>query len=129
MGWSNLVSDRMAKRILVVEDEYLVALDLEELLIGMGHQVIGPASRIDEALDLARCSDIDFALLDVNLAGIPSFPVADVLRERGIPFVFSTGYGSDGLVDGYRHETALRKPYEAEKIADAIARAAPPIIR
>lgn len=115
----------MTLRVLVVEDESLVALHLEDLLTEMGHQVIGPATRISEALDHARSSDMDFAVLDVNLAGTPSFPVADILRKRGIPFIFATGYGSDGLVDGYRHEMAVRKPFEPGELASAIARAIP----
>ncbi|MFT2215669.1 response regulator [Rhizobium giardinii] len=122
-----MAANQTAIRILIVEDEYLVALHLEDLLREMGHRVLYSASRIDEALQLARTSEIDFAVLDVNLAGVQSFPIADVLRERGIPFVFATGYGPDGLIDGYRHETALRKPYEAGELADTIARAFPSI--
>src|ERR1700709_523125 len=82
------------RRILIIEDEVLVAMYLEELLTEMGHQVAGPAARINDALELAREAAFDFAVLDVNLAGVPSFPVADVLRQRGIPFVFVTGYGA-----------------------------------
>ncbi|MCV9967496.1 response regulator [Pararhizobium sp. BT-229] len=122
-----MAANQTAIRILIVEDEYLVALYLEDLLTEMGHRVLYSASRINEALHLARTSEIDFAVLDVNLAGTQSFPIADVLRARGIPFVFATGYGTDGLIDGYRHETALRKPYEAAKLAEAIARAVPSI--
>ncbi|MHC2301487.1 response regulator [Rhizobium mongolense] len=107
------MANQTAIRILIVEDEYLVALHLEDLLTEMGHRVLSSASRINEALHLARTCEIDFAVLDVNLSGTQSFTVAQVLRERGIPFVFATGYGSDGLIDGYHHETALRKPYEA----------------
>jgi DNA-binding response OmpR family regulator len=123
------VTRQKAKRVLIVEDEFLVALHLEDLLIDMGHEVIGPAHRLDDALDIARTNEFDFAVLDVNLAGTPSFPVAEILRERRIPFVFATGYGSEGLIDGYRHETALRKPYEAREIADAILRAFPQVNR
>lgn len=117
------MTNRKAKRILVVEDEFLIALHVEELLTAMGHQVIGPVSRLNEALDLARTVEIDFAVLDVNLAGTASFPVADILRERGIPFVFATGYGTEGLVDEYRAETALRKPFEPQELEQAIERA------
>jgi CheY-like chemotaxis protein len=95
----------------------------------MGHQVVGCASRLPEALDLARSSELDFAVLDINLAGTHSFPIADILRQRGIPFAFASGYGADGLIDGYRQETALRKPYEEKELADVIARAVPPITR
>lgn len=111
---------RPAKRILIVEDEVLVAFHLEELLIDMGHRVVGPATRIDQAIELARKSEIDAAVLDVNVAGRKSFPVADILRERGIPFVFATGYGAEGFVDGYRNEPTLRKPYEPQELIGAM---------
>ena len=114
------MSDRKGKRVLVVEDEFLIALHLEDVLTAMGHQVVGSASRLNEALDLARTGDIDFAVLDVNLAGTQSFPVAEVLRERGIPFVFATGYGVEGLVDGYRDQPTLQKPYERYELEQAI---------
>lgn len=97
-------------------------MHLETLLGEMGHQVVGLASRIGEAIGLAREKDIDFAVLDINLAGTKTFPVADILRWRGIPFVFASGYGSEGLVDGYRDEGLLRKPYETAQIRDAVAR-------
>lgn len=125
----NQVADRTAKRVLIVEDEYLVALHLEDLLEALGYQVVGRASHLNDALVLARNSEIDFAVLDINLAGPYSFPVADILRDRGIPFIFASGYGSDGLVEGYQQETALSKPYEVGALADAIARAVPMITR
>ncbi|MEW9614399.1 response regulator [Shinella sp. S4-D37] len=105
-----------AKRILIVEDEVLVAMHLEDLLTGMGHQVVGPATRIGQAMELARRSEIDAVVLDVNLAGRKSFPVADILRQRGIPFVFATGYGAEGFVDRYRAQPTLRKRYEPREL-------------
>ena len=72
-------------------------------------------------MDLARESDIDFAVLDINVAGTKSFPVADILRQRGISFAFATGYGVEGLVDGYRDLPALRKPYAQEDLERTIA--------
>ena len=114
---------QVALRVLVVEDEVLVAMLLEDLLTEMGHQVVGPAIRIREALELARLADLDFAVLDVNVAGNQSFPVADILRERSIPFVFATGYGAEGFEDGYRDEIALNKPYEPGELERAIAKA------
>lgn len=96
-------------------------MHLEDLLTDMGHQVVGPATRINQAIELARKSEIDAAVLDVNLAGRNSFPVADILRQRGIPFVFATGYGAEGFVEGYRNEPTLRKPYEAQDLMRAIA--------
>jgi CheY-like chemotaxis protein len=91
------------------------------LLTELGHQVIETASRIDEAVGFAQAAEIDFAVLDINVAGVQSFPVAEILRQRGIPFVFASGYGSEGLVDGYNHETVLRKPYEVQDLKQAIA--------
>lgn len=111
------------KRILVVEDEVLLAMHLEDLLIAMGHEVVGPATRIPEALEFARQADLDFAVLDVNVAGSQSFPVADVLLIRSIPFVFATGYGAEGFLDTYRDHPTLRKPYEPRELQRAIERA------
>lgn len=120
------MTHRPAKRILIVEDEVLVAMHLEDLLAEMGHQVVGPATRIKQAMELARKSEIDMAVLDVNVAGRTSFPVADILRQRGIPFVFATGYGAEGFVEGYRDEPTLRKPYEPQELMRAIAAMFPP---
>ncbi|MCA1776817.1 MAG: response regulator [Loktanella sp.] len=100
-----------AKRVLIVEDEVLLAMDLECMLTDIGHEVVGQATRIDKAIKLAQETDLDFAVLDINVAGTKSFPVADILRERGIPFTFATGYGVDGLEDGYRDLPVLQKPY------------------
>lgn len=119
--------DQKARRILIVEDEFLVAMSLEDLLTEMGHQVVGLASRLSEAMEFARESDFDFAVLDINIAGTQSFPVADILRERGIPFVFASGYGSAGLVDGYRNEAMLRKPYGHREIERSLEQAIQPI--
>lgn len=105
-----------AKQVLIVEDDVLLAMHLEDLLTALGHEVAGQATRIDMAMELARESDIDFAVLDINLAGTKSFPVADILRQRGIPFAFATGYGAEGLMDGYRDCLALRKPYSQEDL-------------
>jgi DNA-binding NtrC family response regulator len=116
---------RKAKRILIVEDEFLVAMLLGDLLTEMGHHVIGPCSRVEEAMELVREGNIDFAVLDINLAGARSFPVADILRQCGISFVFASGYGIEGLVDGYRDEAILRKPYEVEEVRRVIAQALP----
>ena len=108
-------------RVLIVEDEVLLALHLEDLLNELGHEVVALATRIDMAMELARGSDIDFAVLDINVAGTKSFPVADILRQRGIPFAFASGYGVEGLMDGYRDCTALRKPYAQEDLERTIA--------
>lgn len=115
--------DTLAHRILVVEDEALIAMQLEDLLTALGHSVVAIATRMDRAVSAAAEVDIDFAILDVNVAGTTSFPVADILRRRGISFMFATGYGTAGLVDGYRDEVTLRKPYGMQELARALLRA------
>src|SRR5438105_2836754 len=95
---------------------------IEDIVNELGHEVAGLASGLKEALDLARTAAIDAAILDVNLAGERSFPVADVLKARGIPFIFATGYGIDGLSEGYREFITLKKPFQAHDVAEAFAK-------
>ncbi|MRX52304.1 response regulator [Paracoccus sp. S-4012] len=116
-------TDYPAKRVLIVEDEVLIAMHLEDMLASLGHEVVAAATRIGNAIELAREGDFDFAILDLNVAGTKSFPVADILRQRGIPFAFATGYGSEGLVDGYRDVPVLEKPYAPHDLERTIARA------
>src|SRR4051794_31538857 len=90
-------------RILVVEDEAAISLLLEDMLLDFGCGVIGPTARLTAALDVVARETVDIAILDVNVAGEPIYPVAEALVERNIPFVFSTGYGSAGIKDAYRN--------------------------
>ena len=117
------MATREARRILIVEDEFLVAMLLEDLLSEMGHRVVTCIARIDKAMQFADDGDIDFAILDVNLGGQQSFPVAEILRRRGIPFVFATGYGANGVSDEFRNELTLQKPYEPRELEQAIKKA------
>jgi len=117
------VRKQEAKRILIVEDEFLVAMLLEDLLTEMGHQVIGTFAQVDEAMKFANQADVNFAILDINLAGATSFPVAEILRRRGIPFLFASGYGSTGLASAFENELTLQKPYEPAELERAIAEA------
>lgn len=107
-------------RVLVVEDEVLVAALLEERLEGLGCQVVGPASSVGEALELLEAEDIDAAVLDVNLAGEKVFPVADSLAARDIPFVFATAYGASGVADRHNERAVLDKPYHARALEHAL---------
>ena len=109
-----------ALRILVVEDEVLVAMNIEDMLLEHGFEVAGIASRLAPALALAREGRFDAAMLDVNLAGEASFPIADLLAERGIPFLFATGYGLAGLEERYRGHPVLQKPFRAAELRRAI---------
>ncbi len=112
---------REARRVLIVEDEVLVAMLLEDLLSEMGHRVVACVARVDEAMKFADQAEIDFAILDINLDGVKSFPVAAILRQRGIPFVFATGYGTAGLANEFSNELALQKPYDPGELERAIA--------
>lgn len=104
-------------RILVVEDSFMVLLSIEAMFEDLGWKIVGPATRVDTALALARAETFDAALLDVNLDGEMSWEVADVLVERGIPFAFSTGYNKESILP--RHLAGSRvvvKPYRFEDI-------------
>jgi CheY-like chemotaxis protein len=101
--------DLAGRRILLVEDELLVSMALESTLQDSGATVIGPLARVKQALEAARREQIDAAVLDINLAGEKVFPVADLLAERGIPFVFYTGYSQDTLPLSHRSRPILSK--------------------
>jgi len=111
-----------ALRILVVEDESLIAMLIESMVEDLGHTVGAAAARLDEAVRLAGTERFDLALVDVNLNGEMSYPVADVLGSRGIPFVFATGYGASGLDPRYRHVPALAKPFSRADLEKIILR-------
>lgn len=120
------MTSREPMRILIVEDEFLVAMLLEDLLSGMGHEVVASIGRVGEAARFADSADVDLAILDVSLHGTESFPVAAVLRRRGIPFIFATGYGLAGLTSAFENEITLQKPYEPSELKRAIAKASAP---
>lgn len=104
-------------RVLVVEDEMMVSMLIEDMLTDLGCSVVGPAARLDEAIELAKASEIDCAVLDVNLGGQPIFPLADILRELGCPFAFATGYGDAGLREADRGTPVLQKPFREGDLA------------
>jgi CheY-like chemotaxis protein len=105
-------------RVLVVEDEYLVAILIREMLESAGCVVSGPIPRLPEALDAVDHDTYDAAVLDVNLGGQRVDPVAEALSRRNVPFVFVTGYGSGILSDEFAERPRLRKPF---KTADLLA--------
>jgi CheY-like chemotaxis protein len=112
------------RRILVVEDESLVAMLLETILEDMGAVPVGAISTVDEALEvLADDPLLDAALLDVNVAGKEVFPVAEALKARDIPFVFSTGYGEGGLPDHWRGQPTIQKPFTEDAVKSALYKA------
>jgi CheY-like chemotaxis protein len=107
-------------RVLIVEDEVMISMMVEDMIQDLGCSVIGPAGDLERALALAEEEAIDVAVLDVNLNGLRSDPVADRLTERGIPFIFATGYGVAGLADAHRGVPVLRKPYDEQELARAL---------
>jgi CheY-like chemotaxis protein len=107
-------------RILVVEDEMTIAFMLEDMIEELGHEVAAVMMRLEPAREAARSLDIDMALLDVNLDGLRSFPVADILRERSIPFVFLTGYGPGAIPEDYASERLVTKPVSREALRNVI---------
>ena len=111
------------RRVLVVEDESLVAMLLETILEDMGCTPVGPAASVDDGLGLAEGEALDAALLDVNVAGRQVFPVAEALKARGVPFVFSTGYGEGGLPDDWRGQATIQKPFTEQAVRDALEKA------
>ncbi|KTF67900.1 response regulator [Sphingomonas sp. HT-1] len=113
----------MGLRFLVVEDEMTIAFLIEDMLADLGHEVVEIAMRLPEALAAAERLDVDLAILDVNLDGHRSFPVADILTERAIPFAFATGYGALGLEGAYRERPVLAKPFLREHLVALIAKA------
>lgn len=107
-------------RVLLVEDEVLVAMLVEDILTDLGCTVVGPAARLDAAIEAARSQDIDIAMLDVNLAGARVFPVADVLAGRGLPFIFMSGYGESGLEGPHTGRPVIEKPFNPDSIAEKL---------
>lgn len=98
-------------RVLIVEDEILVAMLLEDMLRDLGCQIVATTARQAEALSVIAGETVDAAILDVDLAGEPSFPIAEALAAKAIPYVFSTGYAAADLPADFRSAPVLPKPF------------------
>lgn len=112
-------------RILVVEDEFLLACALEEDLRALGAIVVGPCCNLAQAAAASRREKIDLAVLDINLNGVMVYPLAEDLAARGIPFLFLTGYGALDLPAEFRGLPRVSKPYDAARLTAEIKRIAP----
>lgn len=110
------------KRVLLVEDESIVAMSVEDMLGDMGCVVVGPALTVAEAEALACSEPLDAAVLDINLGNQPSFGVAGLLGERGVPYCFSTGYGPSGVPAELGEVPVLQKPYSANSLEAMVRR-------
>jgi CheY-like chemotaxis protein len=107
-------------RVMIVEDETIIAMLLEEMLQDLGYEVAASIQGLSEATSAARSVAIDLAVLDINLAGVASFPVAEILRDRRIPFVFATGYGPGVLEGRFPGVPVVTKPFAAVQLAQAV---------
>lgn len=113
------------RHVLIVEDEYFIADDLRRIFEDQGARVLGPVGCVDEALAMiADTPRIDGAVLDINLRHVMVFPVADALSERGVPFVFLTGYEDGMIPTRLRGTIRCEKPVEPSRVAEALFGAA-----
>jgi CheY-like chemotaxis protein len=117
------MSELSGLRLLVVEDESHVAMLIEDMLADMGCHVVASVARVSEAIKLIETTDIDVAVLDVNVAGEKVFPVAEKLQDRKIPFVFATGYGADGVREDFRAHPVVPKPFPQSQLQKALIKA------
>lgn len=115
---ADLLSDR---RVLVVEDEMMVLMSIENMLAELGCRSVTAAATVTDALALIGSQVFDLAMLDLNLGGTRSYPVADALAARGVPFLFSTGYADKDTRTDYPDRPVLNKPYPFRKLSAALA--------
>ena len=118
-----MLQDTSGRRVLLVEDEAMIAMLVEDMLEDLGHELITVAARLEDAVAAAGNETIDLAILDLNLGGVLTYPAADALAERGIPFIFATGYGSGGLKEAYAARPTLQKPFNTDALGQAIDQA------
>jgi CheY-like chemotaxis protein len=115
------VSSLHGRRVLIVEDEAFVAMALEEKFEAAGAEVVGPAATLAEATSFAESEEIDAAVLDIDLAGLDVFPAADILKRRGVPFIFQTGHGQRReLAADYPEVRVCKKPVSARDLVEVV---------
>lgn len=107
-------------RVLVVEDEYYLADDLAKALEAGGHEVLGPVGTVEEAEQAVAADSFDVAVIDMNLHGDSAFPIADRLKDKGIPFVIATGYGGASLPDRLADAPRVEKPFDPKQVIAAL---------
>ncbi len=116
---------RPGLRVLIVEDEFMIAMAVEAAVIEAGGIVVDMAATLEQALRAAHSANLDAALLDINLNGKTSFTVAEALRERGIPYAFVTGYGKQMVPPAFASAPLLMKPYARGELMRVLGALAP----
>jgi DNA-binding response OmpR family regulator len=114
------LSDAKGCRFLVVEDETLIAVLIEDTLVGMGCEVVGSSGKLDTALQLAKDKEFDAAILDITIRGGKAYPIAELLVASGIPFAFASGYGEWALPEAFRDRPRLIKPFTLTALSNQI---------
>jgi len=112
--------DPRQPRVLIVDDETMVSMLIEDMVADFGGHVVGPAASFEQAMTWALEADLDLAILDVNLGGQAVYPIADVLRYRDIPFIFTTGYDSSVIPHPYRGQRVLSKPFSHQSFWETV---------
>jgi CheY-like chemotaxis protein len=112
-------------KVFVVEDEAMIRMLVGDMLEELGHGVSAETGDINQAIQLAQSAEYDVAILDVNVNGSAVTPVAEMIKARGLPFIFATGYGSDGVPEGFRDRPALQKPFQQQALAAVIREVCP----
>jgi len=110
------------RRVLVIEDEMLILMMIEDMLADLGCESVTVASKIGPAISLVEGQEFDTAMLDLNLNGIESYPIADALTMRDVSYFFSTGNSLTNVKDGYRDQDVLNKPFTLEQLSNILSR-------
>jgi CheY-like chemotaxis protein len=111
------------RRVLVVEDEMMIAMLIEDMLDEFGCKLVGPATNVPRALELIAKEKVEIAVLDLNLGGEDTYAIAEALQQKNVPFIFATGYGSTGVRQEHGNRRVLQKPFQARDLESALAEA------
>lgn len=122
MVWKHHLNERQGQtmKILIVEDEALIGMEIEYTVERLGHEVLGPVAELDKALSIAADPTIGCAILDINIRGGNSYPVADLLLDRSLPVLLLTGYGAQTLPERLRGQARLSKPFTGDQLENEI---------
>jgi CheY-like chemotaxis protein len=121
MASSDISAMMKYRRILVVEDDFLIASQFARALTSFGVEIVGPVGSLGKAIELAETADFDCALVDINLRGLDAYPVADIILRRGSPMAFVSGYDRSHLPERYKNVPLIQKPVDPAEVARALS--------